>query len=788
MSCLRASTAVSAVCWLTMVGSISAQPAGRNPSIQGVKVGAFEMDVATSYTEADGLPSVDVHALAVEKSGAVFAGTANGLAVYKDGRWSKVPGIAGPVRLVVPDGENVLIATKDKIVSANAAGPLEFSVGFPEGVKPEAVRCLSGGSKKMIGATFGIYEWISNQWRSVDAFNKLYGTKDNVNQIATSDTKPPFVATTSGLISFNNPIWFSYSPTEGTRSWSPHHVRGVTFDSLDQLWFASPQGAGVKTKDGWRLFTGYEGLPYDDFTCVAAGPKGVWFGTTMGAIRYEDGQWFYRQGRSWLPDDKVRSIAVGPDGTAWFATSKGVGSISRRTITLAEKAKFFESEIDKYHRRTPFGYVLGVSLKTPGDKSSFQQHDSDNDGLWTSMYGAGEAFAFAATKDPKAKERAKNAFEAVRFLSQVTQGGSNPAPKGFPARTILPTSGPNPNETHYTAEKDRREQVKDPLWKVIVPRWPTSADGKWYWKTDTSSDELDGHYFLYGLMYDLVAETEEEKARVRDVVTAMTDHLIDHDFELVDHDGKPTRWGRFSPKVLNGDILVNCRGLNSLSLLSYIKVAEHVTNGGKKYTDAYNSLIKDHYYATNLLHAKAQSGPGTGNQSDDEMAFMCYYHLIKYEKDPALLSKYYRSLATYWSFEEPERCPLFNFIYLATYKGGAGGRMQSSAKATAEHIEESIDSLKRLPLDRVHWDHKNSHRKDIVLLRGFWGTWGGRKRGHLRNGKVLPIDERFVEHWNHDPWHLDTGGNGHGLADGNAFLLPYYMGLYHGFIIEPVGK
>ncbi len=41
-------------------------------------------------------------------------------------------------------------------------------------------------------------------------------------------------------------------------------------------------------------------------------------------------------------------------------------------------------------------------------------------------------FAYAATKDPIAKQRATAAFEALRFLSQVTQGGSNPAPKGFP--------------------------------------------------------------------------------------------------------------------------------------------------------------------------------------------------------------------------------------------------------------------------------------------------------------------------------------------------------------------
>ncbi len=57
-------------------------------------------------------------------------------------------------------------------------------------------------------------------------------------------------------------------------------------------------------------------------------------------------------------------------------------------------------------------------------------------------------------------------------------------------------------------------------------------------------------------------------------------------------------------------------------------------------------------------------------------------------------------------------------------------------------------------------------------------------RGHRRNGKVLPIDERMVEHWNHDPWRLDSGGNGTALADGASFLLPYYMGLYHGILVE----
>jgi len=53
------------------------------------------------------------------------------------------------------------------------------------------------------------------------------------------------------------------------------------------------------------------------------------------------------------------------------------------------------------------------------------------------------------------------------------------------------------------------------------------------------------------------------------------------------------------------------------------------------------------------------------------------------------------------------------------------------------------------------------------------------------NGKVLPVENRHFNHWNTDPWQLDYGGNGHELAAGTVFLLPYYMGLYHGFIDRP---
>src|SRR5690606_3033674 len=262
------------------------------------------------------------------------------------------------------------------------------------------------------------------------------------------------------------------------------------------------------------------------------------------------------------------------DNGAWIATAGGISHIYFKPMTLWDKAQYYEEMIDKYQRRTEYGYVLEVHVDKPGTTEGVQQGDSDNDGLWTSMYGAGECFAYAATKDPEAKRRAKQAFEALRFLQVAPEGSEHAPPSGFVARTVVPTTEPDPNlRDSYTMEGQKREQEGDKLWRAYEPRFPKSADGKYYWKSDTSSDELDGHFFFYPLYYDLVADTEEEKARVREVMQKLADHLVEHNYCLVDHAGV-TRWGDYSPESLNGEFVWFAeRGLKSLSILAYLNAA-----------------------------------------------------------------------------------------------------------------------------------------------------------------------------------------------------------------------
>ncbi len=745
-----------------------------------IQVGTFEQETAEFFKANDGLPSAEVTSVEITANGTFYAGTAAGLAVLQENQWKPLPEVRAVVDLAASvDILQVLYKTDGELRLAQFRNDSMLSdVEVNENKFPEA-RLVNAG---LLSTAKGLFSFEPQRFKPRRLLKEPVPVSEAVQW-----NSAIWLAADDGLFRLNDKELKSVHPSDDSNRWALQNVAGVTIDANGALWFASPQGVGTFDGQSWSLYTGAEGLPYTHFTCAAAGGDGaVWFGTEKGAIRYDGDHWAYRQGLRWLPDDFVNDIALDQNGNAWIATPKGIGLIKREPMTLAEKATWYESEIEKYHRRTPYEYVLGVSLAAPGDKSDVTQHDSDNDGLWTSMYGAGECYAYAATGDSLAKQRALQAFEALKFLGDVTQGTEHSPPPGFVARTILPTDGPDPNDGRI--ERDRRHKAEeDTLWKIIDPRWPVSEDGKWYWKTDTSSDELDGHYYFYGLYYDLVADTEAEKTRVRQHVRRLTDHLIEHDFQLVDHDGRPTRWARFNPYELNHDRnWAFDRNLNSLSMLAFLLTAAHITDE-KKYIHYAEYLVENHGYLQNAQLPKTQRGIGTGNQSDDEMALMMLYNFIKYAPHDNWRERMALACWTYGRLEQPEMNPFFNFVFASSCSGktftDAWG--EHSLEPTGPWLQDAVETLKRFPLDRVNWSHDNRDRIDIMPFDENARHFDERSfadRGRRVNGNALPVDERHFNHWNHDPYQLKTGGNGMYLSDGAVFLLPYYMGLYYGYI------
>jgi len=486
------------------------------------------------------------------------------------------------------------------------------------------------------------------------------------------------------------------------------------------------------------VLKGFSGAPLEDATCVAVAPNGnVWFGTARGAIRWTGGKSEYYASKRWLPDDHVEAIECAADGSVHVHTPAGVSRICFKDLTLEQKAAHYETLTDARHRR--FGYVTGCRLQAPGDLSQWQHNIDDNDGLWTAMYVAAQSFRYAATRSDDARQKAR---ESLLALLELERKSSIP---GFPARALTHRSEPEFGQ-HPDGE------------------WHRTDDGEWEWKGDTSSDELDGHYFAWPIYYDLVADAEEKEA-IRATVRRVTDHVIDNGYYLIDVHGEPTRWGVWAPERLNDDPnWYPERCLNSLEILSHLRVAVHIT-GERRYEQAAQSLIEEHHYALNTIKQKILPGDFPGaedNHSDDELAFLAYYGLLAYETDPELRAIYLTSIERSWQIERAEKCPLWNFIY-----GAVTGRPCD--------VEAAVESLHEIPLDLVRWQVRNSRRTDINR------DPEPDRAGHAQARTPLPWRERPLHKWNGNPYRLD-GGNDLEEECGTFWLLPYWMGRYHGMV------
>ena len=346
------------------------------------------------------------------------------------------------------------------------------------------------------------------------------------------------------------------------------------------------------------------------------------------------------------------------------------------------------------------------------------------------MYVAAEAFRFKVTGAADARANATRGMQAIVRLEEIT------GIPGFPARSFI-----KPGVDAQPADGE----------------WHDTPDKQWRWKGDTSSDEIVGHYFVYPIYYDLVA-TDGEKPALRGVIDRITNHILDHGYQLADVDGQRTRWGWWSPDLIWDD--PDELGLRALHILSHLRVALSMTENPQyrqKYQAAYDELITRHRYHLLTRNQKIMV-PGHINHSDDELAFLSYYPLLRYERDAALLAIYKDSLERSWQIERPERNPLWNVIYAAGTGAGEFDR------------QETLRTLREIPMDMVEWSVTNSQRSDVPIdpLSDRF-----KRRQAL---VVLPYDELPMSKWNGNPYTLDGGNGGRSEDDGSYFLLPYWMG------------
>ncbi len=481
-------------------------------------------------------------------------------------------------------------------------------------------------------------------------------------------------------------------------------------------------------------------LPSVHITRLLPGDSELWVGTTRGFFRQTpDGQIKYFASRRWLNDDRVLDMQKDAQGDMYVLTPAGLKKIQFRQMTLVEKAAHYDRKIRERHIR--FGFCSELRLALPGDITTAEMIDTDNDGTWSNYYMASQAFRYGATGDLKARQNAWETFAAMERLESIN------GLSGFPSRTF----------------ERKGFKFSD------TDRWHDAPDPDWEWKAHTSSDEITAHTFGCSVLYETCAKTPEEKQRIATFYLKIIDHIIRNNYYLIDVNGKPTLWGRWNPEYVNWfPHTIGDRRLNSCELIGMLQFA-YAISGKPLYREKAEELFKKHGYLENIVSSMkliadtpgyVHEGDNMGNEwnhSDDLLGFVSYWFLVRYAFDETLRAKYIAAVRDHWELEKSEKCPLWSFVLAST------GEIEFD-------LDGALWTLRHFPLDMIDWSISNAHRQDITKLP--------RNFRHQELKELLPPDERRITRWNSHPFALAGGSNGQIELAGDEFLLPYWMARY----------
>ena len=632
----------------------------------------------------------------------------------------------------------------------------------------------------------------------------------------------------------------------------------------------------------------------------------------------------YFMGNRYLPDDakdtpntSIIHMEGDTAGTGlWVVSAGAVTHIRMEELSYIDKAADMSATTQEYVARR------GMVSEAVWNGEKWVPQETDNDGLWTSMYGAGELMRYKVLQDEgvqgaeleAAKKAALDSIKATLLLSNIT------CRTGTVEAYVRPLMN-STNQCHYTEQGKGLALLKDKEYAVydrqgspadtqvrnddpnfltpIVPEdWAIvdensdkslfatrtrSLDGMiartyrlegeypdanfndgYYWnidgqiakceettstkvkwenlagttvdasgeipevladllgdatkddiiyKTDTSTDEIIGHLFIYKIAYDILGDEGEEgqlKELISDTMRRIAQHFADNGYSLLDATGQGTTWGKTNLDYFNNGMTWEDNSLNCLVVLNIFKLAAYVT-GEQRWEDEYQMLATEEpfryadlcgKYWEHLAYVAHKNGfvPEDAseeevnnwilnylNYSDEEMAMLAYYLLFQMEDDSILLDKYREGLNDWWNSIQHSENPLWYYIYQLAYPSESKTDYYGNSL-----VETASWTLSRHPIDTIKWSATHPERPDVKAPdpTQYQGSPDDEieflNRGPTRDKttgeiRVAPFDERGLHKYNGSTYGLEDI-NPNQMEGSTTYTLPYWLGRYHGMI------
>lgn len=470
--------------------------------------------------------------------------------------------------------------------------------------------------------------------------------------------------------------------------------------------------------------------------------------------------------------------------------------------SLGAKAATYLERAHTLHVHPELDWMMNVDLSPGADPATATWEDvltwrsQENDGLWSGLFLAAEAFRYASTTGAERED----ATQMLRRLlhAQVDRMAVSGVPGNFVRMYRKPgiagLSCPKDDESYRAdVEKDDNRWVRvnaegcvtalpadgGDTW-VVSDACPGVEYADWCFFDNTSKDEYAGHLFALSAVLRLVDDAESQEI-AGDLLRQVATHLLDNEMRIIDHDGRPTEHGDFSPSVEGG---VNA----ALGLSLMTMAAQHL--GDERFVDAYRCFaglpaescptVDPPVSGTwvDWLPRSAVHLDADGCLTNDNVASMftsALVTLLWWESDPDLRAAYQSALDGVWDHDSrralSKRQNAWYDMMWAAFKP-LGPDSDGPALAA---VTDATCGLSSFPDDKVR---RGMPRPEV-------DTHCVDRLGHDMSELPLGPHERCKETfwWWKDQYRIQACEDRPDRVDAPAdYLLPYWMGRYFGFI------
>ena len=452
--------------------------------------------------------------------------------------------------------------------------------------------------------------------------------------------------------------------------------------------------------------------------------------------------------------------------------------------SLAEKARVYDERAIGLHTHPLMPWVVDVVLE-PGTNPETATHvdvaawwSGENDGLFSGLVLAAEAYRLAVTKSPEARAAVATLLRGERMRMEIT------GVPGLFTRQLIPPGVDGlacPTETSmYTPSPDKRGnkwvRIGDDGCAQVVDEGTTTFRSTthcglqryagWCFLDNISQDEYVGHVFALGAIARVVDDAEL-RGEALAMLQQIGEHLRAHDMVFVDWDGRQTQWGKLYPGA-PGDTP------GYLAILGMSFAATAAVDPSLE--AAYRALAWDGYFGE-IDQWSGADGCGA-NWNNLAMLTASFHHLVWNEHDPA------RRAVIQGAFErELARPPTttrgildqhnawWQILWAAQKPLGPG----TDGPAYAA-VEDAVCQLRQFP--------RSNHTvaRDTAALAP--GVCLDRQDNSLAQD-AFEIADRCAgtfAYWG-NPYERSTCDAWHELVhQPGGYLLPYWMGRFYGFI------